>query len=115
MDMKGNWIKFVYERNIYVVDLDCISTFVCAENGRLIFWLPDGKVQIVMHPKSNPQAYQQILDYVENTTTTQGNSRKTRATLDRLSLDRATSSKLSEQGVSEEMIAPEPELDAQAK
>lgn len=112
--MKGNWIKFVYERNIYVVDLDCISTFVCAENGRLILWLPNGKVQIVIHPKSNPQAYQQILDYFENTTT-QGSSRLARATLDRLSQDRATSSKLSEQGVSEEMIAPEPELDAQAK
>jgi hypothetical protein len=66
--MKRNWIKFSFERNTYVVDLSCISTFVCAKNGRLMFCLPDGKVPIVIHPKTNPEAYQQILDYIENTT-----------------------------------------------
>lgn len=66
--MKSNWIKFIYERNTYVVDLDRISAFALAENGRLMFWLPDGKVQIIMHLKSNPEAYQQILDYLEKTT-----------------------------------------------
>ena len=66
--MKRNWIKFIFERNTYVVDLSCISTFVFAKNGRLMFWLPDGKVQIVIHPKTNPEAYKQILDYLKNTT-----------------------------------------------
>ncbi len=66
--MKRNWIKFIFERNTYVVDLSCISTFVCAKKGRLMFWLPDGKVQIVIHPKTNPEAYQQVLDYIEKTT-----------------------------------------------
>jgi hypothetical protein len=33
-----------------------------------MFWLPDGKVQIVIHPKTNPEAYQQVLDYIEKTT-----------------------------------------------
>ena len=112
--MKGNWIKFVYERNIYVVDLDCISTFVCAENGRLIFWLPDGKVQIVIHPKSNPETYQQILYYVENIAE-QFPLRVSRARLDKLSQDRLTGSELSQSGVSEEIIVTEPELDARAK
>jgi hypothetical protein len=65
--MKRHWIKFVHERNTYVVDLGCISTFTFTENGRLIFWLPDtkGKVQIIFHPKSNPEAYRQILEYLE--------------------------------------------------
>lgn len=68
--MKRHWIKFIYERNTYVVDLDRVSTFDFAENGRLMFWLPDagGKVQIILHPKSNPEVYQQILDYIEKTT-----------------------------------------------
>jgi predicted metal-dependent TIM-barrel fold hydrolase len=66
--MKHNWIKFVFERNTYVVDLDCIRSFTRAENGRLMFWLPDAKVHIIIHPQSNPEAYQQILDYLEKTT-----------------------------------------------
>jgi hypothetical protein len=66
--MQGNWIKFIYERNTYVVDLSHISTFACAANDRLMFWLPDGKEPIVIHPQSNPDAYQRILDYLEKTT-----------------------------------------------
>jgi hypothetical protein len=105
--MKGNWIKFVYERNIYVIDLDCISTFVCAENGRLMFCLPHGKVQIVIHPKSNPEAYQQILDYLENTTE-QFLSGASRARLNGLSHEIATPSEPYERGASEEMTVSEP-------
>jgi hypothetical protein len=67
-DMKRTWVKFTYERNTYVVDLSRISAFACTENGRLRFWLPDGKVAIVLHPKSNPEAHQKILNYVEETT-----------------------------------------------
>jgi UDP-N-acetylmuramyl tripeptide synthase len=33
-----------------------------------MFWLPDGKVPVVIHLQKNPEAYQQILDYVEKTT-----------------------------------------------
>lgn len=112
--MKGTWIKFVYERNIYVVDLDCISTFVCAENGRLVFWLPDGKVQIIIHPKSNPQAYQQILDYVGNLAE-QFPLSSSRARLAILSRDKGTNSELAQQATSEGITASESELDARAK
>ncbi len=66
--MQCSWIKFIYERNTYVVELNRISSFALAENGRLIFWLPNEKVQIVIHPQTNPDAYQQILDYIEMTT-----------------------------------------------
>lgn len=65
--MEQHWIKLSYERNTYLIDLNRISSFVCANNGRLIFWLPDGKVRMIIHPKTNPEAYQQILDYVEKT------------------------------------------------
>ncbi|MEQ9548414.1 MAG: hypothetical protein RIM23_02165 [Coleofasciculus sp. G3-WIS-01] len=65
--MEQHWIKLSYERDTYLIDLNRISSFVCANNGRLIFWLPDGKVRMIIHPKTNPEAYQQILDYVENT------------------------------------------------
>jgi len=44
--MAGNWIKFIYERDTYVVNLDYISTFVRAANGQLMFWLPNGQVPI---------------------------------------------------------------------
>lgn len=63
--MKQTWIKFVFEKNTYIIDLDCINNFVITENGRLMFWLPDGKVQIVIHSKINIEAYQQIVDYLE--------------------------------------------------
>ena len=33
-----------------------------------MFWLPDGKVPIILRQQTNPDAYQQILDYVEKTT-----------------------------------------------
>lgn len=66
--MQRRWIKFIFERNTYVVELSHISSFALAENGRLFFYLPDGKVQIVIHPQTNPEAYQQILEYIENTT-----------------------------------------------
>jgi aromatic ring-cleaving dioxygenase len=67
--MKRHWIKFIYERNTYVVNLDRIRTFVLTENGRLIFWVPDarGQVQIILHPQTNSATYQQILEYIQET------------------------------------------------
>lgn len=65
--MDQHWIKLSYERDTYVIDLHRISSFVFADNGRLIFWLPDGKVRMIIHPKTNSEAYQQIVDYVGKT------------------------------------------------
>lgn len=62
------WVKFVYERNTYIVDLSQVSAFACAENGRLMFWLPNSTLEIVIHPHRDPDSYQQILDYVEHLT-----------------------------------------------
>lgn len=63
--MNQNWIKFVFERNIYVINLDCITSFIHTDNGRLMFWLPDGKIQIIIHPKNHKETYQIIVDYLE--------------------------------------------------
>jgi hypothetical protein len=35
-----------------------------------MFWLPDGKVQIIIHPQTNADAYEQILEYIQKTTGT---------------------------------------------
>ena len=62
------WVKFIYERNTYVVNLSSVSSFVCAKNGWLTFWLPDAEAQITINPKSNPDVYEQILGYFQDKT-----------------------------------------------
>lgn len=63
------WIKFSYEREIHVVDLDQISAFVYAPNGRLTFWLPESSIPVVLTPQSNPEAHCAVLDYLKQRTT----------------------------------------------
>lgn len=62
-------MKFIYERNTYVVNLDRINAFILTENKRLMFWIPDakGQVQIILHPQTNSKIYQQVLEYIEET------------------------------------------------
>ena len=59
------WIKVNYERNEYVVDLDRLSAFACAPNGKITFWLPNSAVPIIINQQSNPEGYQQVLDYIQ--------------------------------------------------
>ena len=59
------WIKVTYERNEYVVDLDRLSAFVCAPNGKITFWLPNSAFPIILHKQSNPDDYQQVWDYIQ--------------------------------------------------
>ncbi|MBZ8181900.1 MAG: hypothetical protein SAL07_18730 [Oscillatoria sp. PMC 1051.18] len=58
------WVKVKYERNEYVVDLDRISVFVVAPNGRVTFWLPDSSIPIIINRQANADDYQQVLQYV---------------------------------------------------
>ena len=60
------WIKVTYERNEYVVDLDRLSAFACAPNGKITFWLPNSSIPIIINQQSNPEGYQQILDYIRD-------------------------------------------------
>ncbi|NEO29362.1 MAG: hypothetical protein F6K36_02685 [Symploca sp. SIO3C6] len=60
------WLKINYERNEYVVDLDRLSAFACAPNGNITFWLPNSTIPIVINQQSDPEAYQQIFDYIKD-------------------------------------------------
>jgi hypothetical protein len=63
------WIKVQYERNEYVIDLDRLSAFSCAPNGKITFWLPDSSIPLVINRQSNPEEYEQILNYVHRVST----------------------------------------------
>ncbi|HIK04055.1 MAG TPA: hypothetical protein IGS40_04980 [Trichormus sp. M33_DOE_039] len=62
------WVKILYERNEYVINLNCISSFCQEQNGRITFWLPDGTIPIVINPVSNPESYNKVLQFVQKTT-----------------------------------------------
>lgn len=62
------WVKFIYDRETYVVDLERIGAFCQSPNGKLTFWLPTSRNPVVIHPRSNPEAYQKVLDYLKKTT-----------------------------------------------
>lgn len=59
------WIKVTYERNEYVIDLDRLSAFACAPNGKITFWLPNSAFPIILSKQSNPDDYQQLWDYIQ--------------------------------------------------
>ncbi len=63
------WVKIHYERNEYVINLNCISSF-CYEpsNGRITFWLPDGIIPIIINPVSNPESYEKVVSHIQKTT-----------------------------------------------
>lgn len=62
------WIKLIYDRNTYIIDLDRISAFCHAPNGRISFPVMEGNIMIVINQQSDPISYQAILDYVEKKT-----------------------------------------------
>ncbi|MBD2253048.1 hypothetical protein [Nostoc parmelioides] len=64
----AHWVKIIYERNEYVINLNCISSFCQETNGRITFWLPDGTIPIIINPVSNPDSYKKVLQYVQKTT-----------------------------------------------
>lgn len=60
------WLKINYDRNDYLVDLNRLSAFACAANGKITFWLPNSAIPIVINQQSDPEAYQQIFDYIQD-------------------------------------------------
>ncbi|AMW30240.1 MULTISPECIES: hypothetical protein [Arthrospira] len=64
----AHWIKLIYERETYIIDLHSIGAFCFGLNNRLTFWLKDGNYPIVIHPKTHPETYQIILDYIKKQT-----------------------------------------------
>jgi len=59
------WVKIIYDRETYVIDLDRIGAFSVSSNHKITFWLPDGGVSICIHPQSNAESYQKVLNYLE--------------------------------------------------
>jgi hypothetical protein len=64
----AHWVKILYEKNEYVINLNCISSFCQESNGRITFWLPDGTIPIIINPVSNPESYQKVMQFVQKTT-----------------------------------------------
>lgn len=60
------WVRVNYERNEYVVDLDRLSAFACAPNGKITFWLPNSTLPVAINQQSDPDGYRQVLEYVQN-------------------------------------------------
>lgn len=60
------WVQLKYERNLYIVDLDRVSAFVCAPNGRITFWLPDSNTSVVIPRLGNPDDYHKLLNYTDS-------------------------------------------------
>ncbi len=62
------WVKIIYERNEYIINLKCISSFCREPNGRITFWLPDSTIPIIINPVSDPESYKKVIDYIEKAT-----------------------------------------------
>lgn len=62
------WVKIIYDRHEWFIDLNCISTFACEPNGRVTFWLPDSTKDIIINPHSNPEAYAKVLEFIQTVT-----------------------------------------------
>ena len=62
------WIKIIYERSEYVIDLNRVNTFACDASKRITFWLPDGKESIIITPQGNPETYNKIIDFIHHKT-----------------------------------------------
>jgi hypothetical protein len=64
----AHWVKIFYDKNEYVINLNCISSFCHEPNGRITFWLPDGTIPIIINPVSNPESYEKVVQYVHKAT-----------------------------------------------
>ena len=65
---RGWWIKINYDRKEFAIDMSRVSSFACEGNGRLSFFLPDSATNIIILRQTNPETYQEILEYIKNTT-----------------------------------------------
>ncbi|WP_414566804.1 MULTISPECIES: hypothetical protein [unclassified Anabaena] len=64
----AHWVKIIYEKNEYIINLTCISSFCQEPNNRITFWLPDGTIPIIINPVSNPESYEKVLKFVQKST-----------------------------------------------
>ena len=62
------WIKILYDRSEYVIDLNRISAFCHSSSNRLTFWLAASTIPIVINKHGDPDTYQRLLDYIKQRT-----------------------------------------------
>ncbi|MDB9375246.1 hypothetical protein [Nodularia sphaerocarpa] len=62
------WVKILYDRKQYVVNLDRVNAFCYEKNSRVTFWLPDSTIPIVLNPQNNSEEYQKLQDYLQYVT-----------------------------------------------
>ena len=62
------WIKLTFDRTLYILDLDQIAAFYQTSTGRVAFGLSDERITIVVNQQKDPDTYETILNYVEQTT-----------------------------------------------
>lgn len=65
---RAYWVRIYYERNEYVINLDCISSYCQEPNGRITFWLPDSSIPIIINPVSHPEPYHKVMEYLQRVT-----------------------------------------------
>ncbi len=66
------WIKILYERSTYLIDLDSISAFASEPNKRITFWLPNSSQPIILHAQGYQDAYKQVVEYLKKRITRAG-------------------------------------------
>lgn len=64
----ASWVKIIFERDIYAIDLDRVSAFASAPNGKITFWLPNSSIPIVLSPQTHSESHQIIQSYIEQRT-----------------------------------------------
>lgn len=62
------WIVLDYDRSQWLMNLNSISSFAIASNGRITFWLPDSMKDMIINPQSNPTTYEKLIDFIKNKT-----------------------------------------------
>lgn len=65
--LSRSWVRFFYERQEYLIDLNSIGSF-CYANHKLTFWLPDSSFPIVLSQHTEPEAYEKIRHFISEKT-----------------------------------------------
>ena len=58
------WIRVNYERNFYLVDIDCLGVFSFNNDKKITFWLPNSSIPVIITRQSDPESYEKIWNYV---------------------------------------------------
>jgi hypothetical protein len=62
------WIRFIYDKSSFIIDLDAISSFSKElDNSRITFWLPNSSLPITLTSQGDVDAYRQVMDHIKKT------------------------------------------------